>query len=421
MESKEKSRYGSVPNGNSEVLASAKETGPIFEPGYRDREGGFTFIKNPTDEELERIYALTLKEIGAFVAPLSLVQSVYRHNPISFWALFRANDQGRRGAQLIGYSSYLPLNDAGHQALLRGDFDPRTPDLDLLAKKGERPAALYMWAIIAHRLADLTGALVAHAVGLELYDQLPLYATISTEGGLRSLQKSKRSPITASAKIGTFFQVMGSEEDRQRLHALPIVSGGPPKLTTAVRPQLETVIASSPDHMAKAQAIRAAVFMLEQACPYEEEFDGNDYTATHILGFVNGEAAATLRVRYFADFVKLERLAVLPKYRNSTLIAKQVVEHAISFCQRKGYRKMYGHAQKRFVKLWSRFGFRVVPDAPDIVYSDHEYVVMAGEIPPHNSPLTINSDPMVLVRPEGHWDNPGPLDQSKSRPATNPH
>jgi predicted GNAT family N-acyltransferase len=404
-------------NRNAQVV---KDTGPIFEPGYKDREGKFTFVKNPSDSELRQIYEMTLRDIGPFVAPFSLVQKVYRHNPASFWAICRSEDETRREPQFAGYSSYLLLNAAGWSALKAGTLDAQSPQFEFLAAKGEKPVALYLWAIVAPRLADLAGALIAHAMGIDFYTSLPLYATISTEAALKGLRRTGRSSITASATVGSFFEIIGSEQDRIGLYAMPVVAGGLRKLDKNLRPQLETVVAATPDHMAKAAAIRAAVFMLEQACPYEEEFDGNDYTGTHIVGFVNGEAAATLRVRYFADFVKFERLAVLPKYRNSTLIAKRVVEHAMAFCQRKGYRKMYGHAQKRFVKLWSRFGFRAVPDMEGLVYSDHEYVVMAGEIPPHNSPLTINSDPMMLIRPEGHWDTPGPLDLSVARPATNP-
>jgi predicted GNAT family N-acyltransferase len=186
-----------------------------------------------------------------------------------------------------------------------------------------------------------------------------------------------------------------------------------------LRPKLETRLAATPDEIAKVFAVRAAVFMSEQGCPYEEEFDGNDYAGAHILGLVGGEAASVLRIRYFADFVKLERLAVLPRFRR-TLIAKAVVEHAIAICRRKGYTKMYGHAQKRLVGLWERFGFAPMSKNTHLVFSDHEYVEMLGDIAPHNEPLTPYSDPYVLIRPEGRWDAPGVLDRSAERLATNP-
>jgi GNAT superfamily N-acetyltransferase len=127
-----------------------------------------------------------------------------------------------------------------------------------------------------------------------------------------------------------------------------------------------------------------------------------------------------MRVRYFADFAKIERLAVLPRFRR-TLIAKELVDTAFNFCRRKGYRKVYGQAEKHLVKFWSRFGFQPLLKNYDLVFSDHEFVEMYGELEPHPNPLTMHSDPYLLVRPEGRWDEPGVLDKSSMRPATNPH
>jgi predicted GNAT family N-acyltransferase len=184
--------------------------------------------------------------------------------------------------------------------------------------------------------------------------------------------------------------------------------------------KLEAIVASNPDHLAKIFALRAAVFMSEQNCPYEEEFDGNDFCATHILGLVDGHPAATLRLRYFADFAKMERLAVLPKYRR-TLIPKIVVNKGIDIIRRKGYRTLYGHAQKRLLKFWSRFGLKPLQKNFPLVFSDHEYVEVSAELEPHAEAITVMSDPYVIMRPEGDWDKPGVLDQSAARPPTNPH
>jgi hypothetical protein len=197
----------------------------LFEPGYCDREGLFTFVKNPPPEDLDAIYALSLQKIGFKLAPIETVRLVYTHNPMSVWGVYRSTHPDRRDARLAGYSSYLPLNEQGHQALKAGTLDPLAPVLAQLAPTEEDPVALYMWAIVAPRMADLAGALIAYAIGLELYDRLPLYATISTEGGLKSLQKSRRSPLADTAKVGTFFEVKGFEEDRRRLFALDILPG----------------------------------------------------------------------------------------------------------------------------------------------------------------------------------------------------
>jgi predicted GNAT family N-acyltransferase len=187
-----------------------------------------------------------------------------------------------------------------------------------------------------------------------------------------------------------------------------------------MRQKCQAVIAATPDAIAKVFALRAAVFMSEQDCPYEEEFDGNDYCATHVLGYVDGVAAACIRMRYFADFAKMERLAVLPRFRR-TLIAKVVVNAGIEIARRKGYRKLYGHAQKRLLHFWTRFGLKPLQKNFPLVFSDHEYVEVCADLEPHEEAITMMSDPYVIVRPEGAWDEPGVLDQSAARPATNPH
>ena len=184
--------------------------------------------------------------------------------------------------------------------------------------------------------------------------------------------------------------------------------------------KLSAHVAATADDIAKVFALRSAVFMSEQDCPYDEEFDGNDYCAAHILGTVDDEPAAVLRVRYFADFAKIERLAVLPRFRR-TLIMKHVVEEGIELCRRKGYRLLYGHAQKRLTRFWGKFGFKPMNKNFPLVYSDHEYVEMWAELERHQEAITVMSDPYVIVRPEGRWDRPGALDRSAQRPATNPH
>ena len=66
-------------------------------------------------------------------------------------------------------------------------------------------------------------------------------------------------------------------------------------------------VASSLEELMQVFAIRAAVFMADQECPYHEEFDGNDFSASHIVAYCDGEPAATIRLRYFSEFAKIER------------------------------------------------------------------------------------------------------------------
>lgn len=178
-------------------------------------------------------------------------------------------------------------------------------------------------------------------------------------------------------------------------------------------------VARTLDDMMKVVAIRSAVFMSEQTCPYLEEFDGNDFSATHLIGYVGDEPAACLRARFFASFAKLERLAVRHEFRNSRL-SFDIVWAGIELARKKGYTQIYGHAQDRLVKFWSRFGARPMGDNRKLAFSDYSYTEMLLEVEPHPDPLTLDSDPYELIRPEGEWHKPGILERSIARPVTSP-
>lgn len=163
-------------------------------------------------------------------------------------------------------------------------------------------------------------------------------------------------------------------------------------------------------------AVRAAAYIAGQECPYHEEFDGNDFTATHFLAYRKGEPVGTIRARYFATFVKAERLSVLPRFRKST-VAFELVRALRDFCLEKGYSRFYGHAQEGLEKFWARFGMRAVEGRPPLAFSDRLYTEMMVEIGAHHDPITPASDPYRIIAPEGMWDLPGVLKESARRGA----
>ena len=189
----------------------------------------------------------------------------------------------------------------------------------------------------------------------------------------------------------------------------------PPEAQPAV---VSVKVARSIEELMQAFAIRAAVFLSEQNCPYAEEFDGNDFAATQYLGLIDGEPASTCRTRYFAEFAKLERVAVRREFRKSG-IAAQMIDYSLELCRQKGYRRVYGHAQARLVPFWQKFGFEPINDET-FVFSDHEYIEIECKLAPHANPVLVGNDPMRIIRPEGSWDEPGVLELSADRPATNP-
>ena len=176
----------------------------------------------------------------------------------------------------------------------------------------------------------------------------------------------------------------------------------------------EVRIARGFDDLLMVYTIRAAVYMAEQDCPFAEEFDGNDHCATHFLGLVDGEPAGCLRARFFADFCKIERLAVRKNYRRSA-VASDLVLAAAEHCRRKGYAKIYGHAQEGVESFWAQFGVKPIEGRKQFTFSGHRYTEMMFEKPAPSEAITTESGPMVILRPEGDWDRPGVLEFSSVR------
>lgn len=164
-------------------------------------------------------------------------------------------------------------------------------------------------------------------------------------------------------------------------------------------------------------AIRAAVFMAEQSCPYDEEYDGNDLASLHLLASIGGEPMGTLRLRWFAGFGKIERVCVLPKAR-ARHIERVLLAHAFEIAARKGYRLMIGQIQARLWPLWSRvLDCKLREDRPRFHFSDFDYVEIEIPLPAHPDALNPTSDPFMLIRPEGAWDHQGILEVSVHRTA----
>ena len=170
-------------------------------------------------------------------------------------------------------------------------------------------------------------------------------------------------------------------------------------------------VARTLDDLMKVQAVRTLVYMGEQDCPYDEEYDGNDFCgATHLLMSWRGEPVGVVRLRWFGEFAKFERLAVRKEHRGGPGL-KLLCQAVFDLAARKGYRKLIGHAQVRGEAFWKRyFKGRRRPGRPVFHFSGYAYLEMEFELAPHKAGVGLASPPMVLLRPEGDWDRPGVLE-----------
>jgi predicted GNAT family N-acyltransferase len=116
----------------------------------------------------------------------------------------------------------------------------------------------------------------------------------------------------------------------------------------------------SEDDWAAARRVREQVFIDEQDCPPDEEWDGHDETSRHVLGRVDGEAVATARWRAVphgdAIVAKLERFAVLASHRGQGYGTK-LVERVLDDARRAGFDTFLIHAQAHLEDWYDDLGF----------------------------------------------------------------
>ncbi len=160
------------------------------------------------------------------------------------------------------------------------------------------------------------------------------------------------------------------------------------------------------EDMAKVFAIRGSACFSDPEHLYAKHFDGSDFSSTHLLGFIDGEPVGTIRIRYFSDFTRIERLTVRPTHRRSR-ISFRLAKAAFAWCRDKGYRTVGGVARSELIPFWTMLGFRLT-EGKDPIYiyglPHFDITLKLDAVPQAMSHMT---DTMVLLRSEGRWHEEG--------------
>ncbi|WP_196606826.1 GNAT family N-acetyltransferase [Pectinatus frisingensis] len=174
-------------------------------------------------------------------------------------------------------------------------------------------------------------------------------------------------------------------------------------------------IVETEEERLKAFLVRGIVYLEEQKCPYNEEFDLNDFTATQIIGLIDNEPILTARIRYFSNFAKLERVAIRKPYRKQGY-AHKLIKYMIEFCLKKGYTKLYMHAQIRLKHFDEKYSFHQI--GTPFYFSGYDYIEMVGNFKKNYNPEKyIKIAPLHLDRSEGNFDKANALELSaKNKP-----
>lgn len=376
-----------------------------------DRMARGVALFTPTLNDIERLFLSASQDIEG-LAPIDRIMEIFKHNPDTMMSLSR-NHPVRGWQNPEAFVAQLPLTQEGLDALFSGDLDTAMPDVKYICRQHEAPAAVYVWCIYVNPKTAGGIALVMQRLSTPLYRQATLYckaANTKAYGFFKSLgfthgatYKNWHQPDLLEFKRKTVVQTPNPFNDEPPLYDTAVF---PPK----TKKEIGIRVVHSINDYQKIVAVRSATYLVEHDCPYDEEFDGNDFACTHLLGYVGGEPAGCIRVRFFASFAKIERLAVIPRFRRS-LLADRLIRSAIELTKKKGYRQLYGHAEPELVKLWARYGFVPRTDKPDYSFSDRDYLEGDLYLDLINDPITNSCPPHVINRPEGQWHRPGVLER----------
>ncbi|MFC4210144.1 GNAT family N-acetyltransferase [Pedobacter lithocola] len=109
-----------------------------------------------------------------------------------------------------------------------------------------------------------------------------------------------------------------------------------------------------PEDLDKVFAIRKVVFVDEQNCPPELEWEHED-ESTHFLATQNGKPCGACRWRKTENGYKLERFAVLKEFRGQG-VGRALIAEALSDLPPDAH-YVYLNSQLNAMSLYAKFGF----------------------------------------------------------------
>jgi GNAT superfamily N-acetyltransferase len=126
---------------------------------------------------------------------------------------------------------------------------------------------------------------------------------------------------------------------------------------------LTTKLAMRMEDSLHAFAVRAATFIGELDVPYSEEFDGHDFSATHIIAYLGSEPVGAVRVRWLQSFAMPERLAVIQRFRGHN-IGGALLERCRQLAESRGCSRLYVQSRPADEKYWEKQGWQRLASEP---------------------------------------------------------
>ena len=144
----------------------------------------------------------------------------------------------------------------------------------------------------------------------------------------------------------------------------------PPALEFTLRP------ATWAADRAGIEAVRRAVFIVEQGVPEQDEWDAADPASRHVLA--HGPKRDAVGTGRLEPTGKIGRVAVLPQYRGSG-VGSAIVGHLVNLARELGLTRVHLHAQTAALGFYERLGFRAAGPEFDEVGIPHRRMSLVIE------------------------------------------
>ncbi len=112
------------------------------------------YAQPASQPDIHDLHAMLGQHLDRPLARAEAACAVQRARANSLWSIHSKDG-------LIGGVAFLPLNSLGLYKLIYGKLDLQDPDIDCISAHPDRPAILYLWALIARgsAIAGLSGLL----------------------------------------------------------------------------------------------------------------------------------------------------------------------------------------------------------------------------------------------------------------------
>ncbi len=119
--------------------------------------------------------------------------------------------------------------------------------------------------------------------------------------------------------------------------------------------------------------IREIVFIRGQKVPRQRERDGFDRSAKHVIVFYRKNPIGCARIRFIGEKAKLERIALLKRYRNKGF-GKILMDYLINYCRKKEVKEIFLYSQYYIKDFYEKCGF--IPRGKTFVDAGIEHIEM---------------------------------------------